>query len=196
MSVPATTVSSSGPPAARFEPYFRLVRSLLPRASSLSIFGVGGEAVWSSDTMSGPDLLNVVEDALIAARSSQGGAGQLRTLEGGLPVYLCSLRDDAGGLLAMVAVVCRPNEGGERKNQDFSFANALLAPALESLRREFLAQVAIEELHGTVAALNRDLELLLSHGARDQPNTEGANDLQLLLQQTMEHLRAGTGALL
>jgi len=196
MSVPATTVSSSGPSAARFEPYFRLVRSLLPRASSLAVFSAAGELLWSSDTMTGPDLMNVVEDALIAARSSQGGAGQLRTLEGNLPVYLCSLRDEAAGLLAMVAVVCRPTEGGERKNQDFSFANALLAPALESLRREFLAQAAIEELHGTVAALNRDLELLLSHGALDQPNTEGANDLQLLLQQTMEHLRAGTGALL
>jgi len=196
MSVPAITESAAGQRSARFEPYFRLVRALLPRASCLSVFSAAGELLWSSDTMTGPDLMNVVDDALIAARSSQGGAGQLRMLEGNLPVYLCSLRDEAGGLLAMVAVVCRPMEGGERKSQDFSFADALLAPALESLRREFLAQAAIEELHGTVAALNRDLELLLSHGAIEQPNAEGANDLQLLLQQTMEHLRAATGALL
>ena len=196
MSAPATIAAAPGQSPAHFEPYFRLVRSLLPRASSLSIFGIGGEVVWSSDTMSGPDLLNVVEDALIAARSSQGGAGQLRTLEGSLPVYLCSLRDDAGGLLAMVAVVCRPNESGDRKQQDFSFAHSLLAPALESLRREFLAQAAIEELHGTVAGLNRDLELLLSHGGADQGTPDGANDLQMLLKQTIEHLRAGTGALL
>src|SRR5262249_25792742 len=54
----------------------------------------------------------------------------------------------------------------------------------------------IEELHGTVAALNRDLELVLSHGAADAPAPDGANDLQLLLQQTIEHLRATTGALL
>ena len=131
----AHTNDSTGQPAVRFEPYFRLVRSLLPRASSLAVFSTNGEMLWSSDTMMGPDLLNVVEDALIAARTAEGGAGQLRTLAGNLPVYLCSLRDEAGSLQAMVAVVCRPNEGGERKNQDFSFANSLLSPALECLRR-------------------------------------------------------------
>jgi diguanylate cyclase (GGDEF)-like protein len=196
MSVPASNAAPPEQSAARYEPYFRLVRSLLPRASSLALFDVAGDLVWSSETMTGPDLMNVVEDALLAARSSQAGAGQLRTLEGNLPLYLCSLRDDAGGLLAMVAVVCRPNEGGDRKHQDFSFAQSLLAPALESLRREFLAQAAIEELHGTVADLNRDLELLLSHGAADHGTPDGANDLQMLLKQTIEHLRSATGALL
>ena len=140
--------------------------------------------------------MNVVEDALMAAHSSEGGAGQLRVLEGDLPVYLCSLRDDAGALLAVVAVVCRPNESGDRKHQEFSFAHSLLAPALECLRREFIAGANIEELHGTLAELNRDLELLLSHGGADAPVPDGASDLQLLLQQTIEHLRATTGALL
>lgn len=196
MSVPQVSDPPAGHSVARFEPYFRLVRSLLPRASSLAVFSVAGELVWSSETMTGPDLMNVVEDALIAARSSEGGAGQLRTLAGNLPVYLCSLRDEAGGLLAIVAVVCRPNEGGDRKHQDFSFANSLLAPALECLRREFIAQANIEELNGALAALNRDLELVLSHGAADAPAPDGANDLQLLLKQTIEHLRATTGALL
>ena len=196
MSVPASNAAPTEQPTAHYEPYFRLVRSLLPRASSLALFNVAGDLVWSSETMTGPDLMNVVEDALLAARSSQGGAGQLRTLEGNLPLYLCSLRDDAGGLLAMVAVVCRPHDSGDRKHQDFSFAQSLLAPALESLRREFLAQAAIEELHATVADLNRDLELLLSHGASDHGSPDGANDLQMLLKQTIEHLRSGTGALL
>jgi len=195
MSVPQLS-DPAGQSAARFEPYFRLVRSLLPRASSLAIFNDAGELLWSSETMTGPDLMNVVEDALASARVSDGGAGQLRTLAGNLPVYLCSLRDHAGGLLAIVAVVCRPNEGGERKHQEFSFANSLLAPALECLRRDFIAYANIDELNGTLAALNRDLELVLSHGAADAPAPDGANDLQLLLQQTIEHLRAATGALL
>jgi diguanylate cyclase (GGDEF)-like protein len=196
MSSVQTSDSPTGQAAARFEHYFRLVRSLLPRASSLAIFNVAGELLWSSETMTGPDLMNVVEDSLISARSSEGGAGQMRTLAGNLPVYLCSLRDEAGGLLAIAAVVCRPNEGQERKHQDFSFAASLLAPALECLRRDFIACANIEELNGTLAALNRDLELLLSQGAADVPAPDGATDLQLLLQQTIEHLRATTGALL
>jgi diguanylate cyclase (GGDEF)-like protein len=120
----------------------------------------------------------------------------LRTLEGDLPVYLCSLRDDAAGLLAIVAIVCRPCEAGDRKHHDFSFAHSLLAPALECLRRELIACANVEELNGTLAALNRDLDLLLSHGASDALAPDGANDLQQLLQQTIEHLRATTGALL
>ncbi|HVH84687.1 MAG TPA: EAL domain-containing protein [Steroidobacteraceae bacterium] len=180
---------------ARFEPYFRLVRSLLPRASSLAIFNDAGEFLWSSETVTGPDLMNVVEDALISARSSEGGAGQLRTVAGDLPVYLCPLRDDAGGLLAIIALVCRPNDGGDRR-QDFSFAHSLLAPALECLRRDLIAYKNIDELNGTLAALNRDLELVLSQGATDSPTPDGANDLQVLLEQTIEHLGASTGALL
>jgi len=196
MSAPQISDPPAEQSAARFEHYFRLVRSLLPRASSLAIFNVAGEVLWSSDTMTGPDLMNVVEDALVSARSSEGGAGQMRTLAGNLPVYLCSLRDEAGGLLAIAAVVCRPNEGQERKHQDFSFAASLLAPALECLRRDFIGYANIEELKGTLAALNRDLELVLSQGAADAPAPDGANDLQQLLQQTIEHLRATTGALL
>ncbi len=198
MSTPPISDSPAEQSAARFEPFFRLVRSLLPRASSLAIFGAGGgELLWSSDTMTGPDLMNVVEDALIAARSSEGDdAWQLRTLEGDLPVYLCSLRDDAGGLLAIVAVVCRPSDHGERKQQDSSFAHSLLAPALECLRREFIAGANIDELHGALAELNRDLELVLSHGTADTLAPDGGNDLQQLLQHTIEHLRATTGALL
>jgi diguanylate cyclase (GGDEF)-like protein len=196
MSAPQTTDSQAEHSTARFEPYFRLVRSLLPRASSLAIFSYAGDLLWSSETMTGPDLMNVVEDALISARASEGGAGQLRTLEGGLPVYLCSLRDDVGALLAVAAVGCRPSEGGDRRHQDFSFAHSLLAPALECLRRELIAHANLEELNGTLAALNRDLALVLSQGAADASTPDGANDLQLLLEQTIEHLGAITGALL
>ena len=195
MSTPELSDSPAEQSAARFEPYCRLMRSLLPRASSLAIFSAAGELYWSSDTMTGPDLMNAVEDALLAAQSSEPDVPHLCTLEGDMPAYLCPLRDDAGGLLVIVAVLCRPNEAGDRRQQDLSFAHALLAPALECLRREFIAGANIDELHGTLAELNRDLELVLSHGA-DTPAADGANDLQLLLQHTLEHLRATTGALL
>ncbi len=62
----------------------------------------------------------------------------MRILAGNLPVYLCSLRDDAGALLAVFAVVCRPNEAQDKRTSDFSFAHSLLAPALECLRRELI----------------------------------------------------------
>jgi diguanylate cyclase (GGDEF)-like protein len=196
MNQPQTSAFVPGQPGARFEPYVRLVRSLLPRATSISMFGPGGELVWSTDPMTGPDLLNVVDDALLSARANPEAAGQLRLLAGNLPVYLCALRDDAAQLLAIVAVMCRPADDKERRVPDFSFAYSLMAPALECLRRELTAQAAIEDLNQTVGSLDKDLNLLIAQGAGEAGGSDGANELQQLLEQTIEHLRASTGALI
>jgi diguanylate cyclase (GGDEF)-like protein len=119
-------------------------------------------------------------------------------LAGNTPVYLYALRDEARQLLALLAVVCRAQEKQDKLNQDFSFSSSLLAPALECLRRELIAHATIEELSETVGGLDKDLGLLLAHGASEQsPGVEdGANELQQLLLQTIEHLMARTGALL
>jgi len=196
MSPPADKDYVPGQPGARFEPYVRLVRALLPRTSCVAMFGPGGELQWSSETMTGPDLLNLVEDALAGAGANADSPGQLRLLEGNQPVYLCALRGEAQQLLALLAVVCRGTEG--QKNQDFSFAAALLAPVLECLRRELVARATIDELSGAVGGLDKDLNLLIAHGGDEQPaaGADGANELQPLLQQTIEHLRARMGALL
>jgi diguanylate cyclase (GGDEF)-like protein len=186
-----------GQPGGRFDPYVRLVRSLLPRTSCVALFGPAGEPWWSTETMTGPDLMNVVDDALLSARANPGSAGQMRLLEGNHPVYLCALRDEERTLLALMAVMCRGHEAHEKRNHDFSFAYSLLAPVLECLRRELLAHDTIEELNRTLGGLDKDLNLLLAQGVGEHPGeTEGASDLQQLLQQTIEHLRATTGALL
>ena len=188
----------AGQPEARFDPYVRLVRSLLPRASCVALFGAGGELMWSTDPTLGPDLLNAVDDALLGARAGTTGTGQLRTLEGNTPVYLCPLRGDAAQLLAVVAIVCRSHDAQDKRNPEFPFAYSLIAPALECLRRELITRVTIDELNGTVTALDKDLNLLLARSASEPSAAvpDGANDLQLLLQQTIEHLHACTGALL
>jgi diguanylate cyclase (GGDEF)-like protein len=186
-----------GQPGGRFDPYVRLLRSLLPRTSCISLFGPAGELWWSTETVTGPDLVNAVDDALLSTRANPESAGQMRLLDGNQPVYLCALRDEEQQLLALMAVTCRAHEAHEKRNQDFLFAYSLLAPALECLRRELLAHDTIEELNRTLGGLDKDLNLLLAQGVGEHPGeTEGANDLQLLLRQTIEHLRANTGALL
>jgi diguanylate cyclase (GGDEF)-like protein len=186
-----------GQPGGRFDPYVRLVRSLLPRTSCIALFGPAGELWWSTETVTGPDLMNVVDDALLSARANPESAGQMRLLEGNQPVYLCALRDEEHQLLALMGVACRAHEAHEKRNHEFLFAYSLLAPAIECLRRELLAHDTIEELNRTVGGLDKDLNLLLAQGVGEHPaETEGANDLQLLLQQTIEHLRANAGALL
>ena len=199
MSAPPTNEPAAGPPAFRVEPYARLVRSLLPRASSLAMFGPAGELMWSSETTTGPDLMNVVDDALSGARTNPGSGGQLRLLAGNQPVYLCPMRDDAGQLLGVVAVVCRPSD-----SQDEEAAGLLVRALAARARARVPAPRAGRRMSPSPTStpssseLNRDLGLLLTHGASEQSSAaaDGAGDLQLLLQQTVEHLRALTGALL
>ena len=181
-----------------FEPYVQLIRSLLPRASSVAIFDIKGDLRWSSETTTGPDLINLVDDALSTARSAPDSAGQLRVLEGNAPVYLCWLRDDATRLLAVLAVVCRPTGDHDIDARSFSFAYALLRPAIECLRRDLMARAAIDELNRTVNALDKDLELLLADGTADHKSQrdDGADDLKGILQQAIEHLRCATTALI
>jgi diguanylate cyclase (GGDEF)-like protein len=181
-----------------FEPYVQLIRSLLPRAASVAIFDTKGELRWSSETTTGPDLINLVDDALSAARTAPDSAGQLRVLEGNMPVYLCWLRDDAAHLLAVLAVVCRPTGDQDVDARSFSFAYALLRPAIECLRRDLVARVAIDDLNRTVASLDKDLELLLADGTADYKaqRDDGADDLKGILQQATEHLRCATTALI
>ena len=187
-----------GRPGTRFEPYVRLVHCLLPRTTYVAMFGPAGDLMWSTEPVAGPDLMNVVDDALLSARSNPDAPGQVRLLAGSLPVYLCSLRDDTKRLLAVLAVVCRVTEAQERKSPDFAFAYSLLSPMLECLRRELVTRATIDELNHTVGGLDRGMNLLLAYGSAEQSAAaaDGANELQVLLQQTIEHLRARTGALL
>src|SRR5256884_6146435 len=87
-------------PSASFEPYLQLVRSVLPRATSVALYDAAGRLQWTTDGTAGPDLHDLIENALQAA--SPEGPGQMRLLEGGQPVYLCWLRDDREQLMAVV----------------------------------------------------------------------------------------------
>ncbi|MCT7423311.1 hypothetical protein N4A85_24560, partial [Escherichia coli] len=82
-------------PWGSFDPYAQLVKSLMPRASSVAVFDTSGELRWSSETTTGPDLIVLVEETLGAARADKGNAGEVRMLEGNVPVYLFWLRNDA-----------------------------------------------------------------------------------------------------
>ena len=74
-------------PSASFEPYLQLVRSVLPRATSVALYDAAGSLQWTTDGTAGPDLHDLIENALQAG--SPEGPGQMRLLEGGQPVYLC-----------------------------------------------------------------------------------------------------------
>lgn len=196
MTDPRNKNEQTPDPWGSFEPYVQLVRSLLPRATSVALFDASGAQRWSSEATTGPDLLDVVENALEAAGPVPQGPGLMRMLDGNVPVYLCWVRDDSEQLIGVIAVVCRQTNDPEAESRGFSFAHSLLRPVLECLRRDLLSRAAIDQLNRTVNSRDRDLELLLADGASDRPAGDGADELKGILQQAIEHVGGATAALI
>jgi diguanylate cyclase (GGDEF)-like protein len=196
MTDPSNKNEQTPDPWGSFEPYVQLVRSLLPRATSVSLFDAAGGMRWTSETTTGPDFYNLVESALEAGGASPQGPGLLRMLDGNLPVYLCWVRDDTEQLIGIVAVVCRSSGDPESESRGFSFVHSLLRPVLECLRRDLLSRAAIDHLNRTVTSRDRDLEMLLADGAADRPAGDGADELKGILQQAIEHVGCSTVALI
>ena len=142
-------------PWASFEPYAQLIRSLLPRTAGVALFDAQAELRWGSEPAPAAELLLLIGELLGPARAGDGGAGVLRLLPGGVPVYVCWLRDDALRLLAGVTVACRAGSEREVESPSFELVRALLAPVLECMRRDLLARATIDRLSRAVDALDR-----------------------------------------
>jgi diguanylate cyclase (GGDEF)-like protein len=176
-----------------FEPYAQLVISQLPRAASVTLFDSAGELRWSTEATTGPDLVTLVDATMALADRTPDSPGELRTLDGELPVYISWLRSDAGKLIAILAIVCR---AAETEARSFALVHALLRPALECLRRDLLARAAIFDLGRTVTSLDKDLALLLADPANAE-DAAGNDALELkgILLQANDYLRCCMSAL-
>jgi len=195
MTQPAHSSDPSTDPRESFDPYVQLVRSLLPRSQSVALFDAAARMHWSRDPTIGPDLHELIESTLQSAGSSPQGSGQKRMLDGNVPVYLCWLRDDSEKVFGILAVLCRPVEG-DSDEQSFTFAYALLRPAVECLRRELLSRNAIATLSSAVDARDNDLELLLADGALDRSTISNVDELDAILSQALERVGASTASLI
>jgi diguanylate cyclase (GGDEF)-like protein len=197
MSEPRASQDSAATSLDSLEPYAQLIRSLLPRTNLVAVFDAAAQMRWSSDGALAPDLHHLVETALESAGSSPQGAGQSPALDGGQPVYLCWLRDDSDKLFGILVVVCRGSaEASAGEETGFTFAHALLRPAIECLRRELLSRNAIMNLNRAVSLRDQDLQLLLADGALDGAASDGTDTLNAILAQALEHLGASTAALI
>jgi len=196
MASPSNKNDMTPDPWGSFEPYVQLVRSLLPRATSVSLFDATGAMRWSSETTTGPDFFTLVEDAVSTAGPRPHGPGLMRMLDHNLPVYLFWIRDEAEELIGIVAVMCRQGGSADPEGSEFSFKHALLRPVLECLRRDLLSRAAIEHLSRTVDSRDRDLELLLADGSGERPAGDGADELKGVLKQAIEHINSSTAVLI
>jgi hypothetical protein len=91
------------------EPYAQLLRSLLPRTEDIWVFDAAIQLRWTTESMTGPDLPQLVEASQNRAQHDIALPGEVVvTNRDAAPVYLWWLRTDAGEMLATVAVAVRP----------------------------------------------------------------------------------------
>ena len=111
------------------DPYGQLVKMLMPRASCIAIYDRNSVPLWMSDGCDGPDLPNLIEEAINAAKSDatdpEERDGCARSWSGDT-AYVFILRDD-NTLLGALGVSCQDGSGGSRP---FSLVQGLLRPAL------------------------------------------------------------------
>jgi diguanylate cyclase (GGDEF)-like protein len=168
------------------EPYAQLVRSLLPRAASLSLFDSTGKLLWTSAQATNPDLFALVLQGIAAMEQDRDGLGLQVPLSDEGPGYIFWIRGENNALVAIAAIVCTPVRGNDLL--PFSYVRDQLHPALELLRRDLLARANIESLNESLSARDKDLELLLSVTG-SHPQATGPDDLRSLLANAASHLK-------
>ncbi len=174
------------------DPYGQLMKMLMPRALCIGIYDHLSTPLWLSDGCEGPDLPQVVEEALNSARSPDPDPserdGFARSWDGET-AYVFILRE-GNHLLGAVALSCRDGSGGVRP---FSLMVGLLRPALQVLTRELVNQNPVEETQKSAALRDGDLALLLdSNGAAEDGESD---DFGQLVRSCVDHLECSTGAL-
>ena len=59
------------------EPYAQVMRALLPRVLSVTVFDPNGKLRWSTEATTGPDLVHLIGEVRADARGEAAAAGEL-----------------------------------------------------------------------------------------------------------------------
>jgi diguanylate cyclase (GGDEF)-like protein len=173
------------------DPYGQLMKMLMPRALSIAIYDRMATPLWLSDGAEGPDMPQLVEEALNSARSGDPDPaerdGFARSWDGDT-AYVFILRESTE-LLGAVAISCRDGSSGARP---FSLMFGLLRPALLVLTRELNNQFNVGEVPENPALRDSDLAMLLD--ASDSAE-DSSNDFEQFVRNCVTHMDCALGAL-
>jgi diguanylate cyclase (GGDEF)-like protein len=180
------------------EPYAQLLRALLPRMNSLSVFNALGGLHWSTEMSVDPAVMALVPPTIRKAEGEPASNGEQCTA-GGEPIYLFWLRRDDGTApatpFAVVAIGFKP-ANGDAEQRAFSLVQALVKPGIECLRRELMARDKILNLNSSLLEQDNDLDMLLSITGGSDNKPETAGDFKAIVNRATEHLKVGLSALI
>jgi diguanylate cyclase (GGDEF)-like protein len=196
MNIPVPVRPAVADPS--LEPYAQLMRALLPRMNSLSVFNALGELHWSTQMSVEPALMALIPETIKNAEADSAGHGEQR-LADGEPTYLFWLRRDDGAdpptPFAVVAICFKPGNA-DADLRVFSFVHALVKSGIECLRRELMARDKILNLNSSLLEQDNDLDMLLSITGGGDNKPESAGDFKAIVNRATEHLKVGLSALI
>ncbi|MBS0376304.1 MAG: bifunctional diguanylate cyclase/phosphodiesterase [Proteobacteria bacterium] len=167
-----------------FGPHAQILKTLLPRSRGAYLYNPDGELLWSSAGADLHDLRPVIEELLESAKAPGSSVTGLHRLLDDAPAYAFLLRDEAGAVLGVTAIVCRAaTRDGDVPT--FESVERTLAPLLVLTQRD-LGQQRIIETGRFQISDTQELEWLLDVGAGD-PAASGGDALQALLEAYALH---------
>jgi diguanylate cyclase (GGDEF)-like protein len=186
------------PSSIDLDSYVQLVRALLPRMTSFSVFDESGSLTWSSEIALDEDATRIIAESIATASTSLGAPGlALSEHEPRYVFWLWGKEASAGARpMASAMIRCRPNNEGEVV-RSFSFVHALVRPALEILRRELLNSAQITGLAGELAEHDQHLDMLVAVSGGSTPGEDsGGDELKSILKAAVEHIEGGLAAII
>ncbi|MGC2460666.1 MAG: bifunctional diguanylate cyclase/phosphodiesterase [Steroidobacteraceae bacterium] len=180
------------------EPYAQLLRALLPRMNSVSVFNALGGLHWSTEISVEPALMSLLPQTIRNAERAPAVNGE-QCMAGAEPIYMFWLRRDDGAVPATpfaVVAICFKPANGEAEQRAFSFVQALVKPGIECLRRELMARDKILNLNSSLLEQDNDLDMLLSITGDTDNKPDSAGDFKAIVARATEHLKVGLSALI
>jgi diguanylate cyclase (GGDEF)-like protein len=168
-------------------PFGKLIRMLLPRAGTVTIYDKAGEALWLSDGCEEPEVHELVVERLRDDPQQIPRSGEVIITDGGERICLFRLCGPADKRLLGVLAVDLGEQGSSSDSMIISF----LQPVVECIEHRMAIEQNLASL-SRQASHGNDLDLLL---AVDDSGDGDSNGLEQLVASCVEHLECAVGAL-
>ncbi len=150
--------------------------------------------VWASDEWDLADEPTIVKDAIAAVLSdSNEFAGTMRILDADHAVYSFAVRGEHVELLGVVSLIVR-SSGSRTEARPLQYVAQLVQPALECLRRELTLRTKLGSRERDLDVRERDLSLMLDMSSPQQPFVSDADEFNLILKTSLEHMGCALAA--
>jgi diguanylate cyclase (GGDEF)-like protein len=191
--VPVDSGDAAASPS--FAPYHQLLCSLMPSVRGIAVHDERGRAVWASDERMGTNLGALVRDCIANAAAETGLAPAImRSPVADCAFYAFALRDDAGTLLGIVSLAAAV-PAGMGAPRSLQYVGQLAQPVLACLSREMALRATLSSRERALGLRERDVDAILQISSVGSSQASGADEYDLILRTSLEHLDCQFAAL-